>query len=94
MFNYYDTDGSGSLDYKEFTVIITDNDKGGRVEKKNQQFGQGFGYKAQVQAPAGTNTNEILAKVRAKLASRGARGLIGMGKQFKIFDDNNSRSLD
>jgi hypothetical protein len=35
-----------------------------------------------------------LAKVKAKLASRGARGIIGMGKQFKIFDDNNSRSLD
>jgi len=32
--------------------------------------------------------------VRTKLASRGARGIIGMGKQFKIFDDNNSRSLD
>jgi Ca2+-binding EF-hand superfamily protein len=38
--------------------------------------------------------NEVLAKVKAKLASRGARGLIGMGKQFRIFDDNNSRSLD
>jgi len=32
--------------------------------------------------------------VKAKLASRGGRGIIGMGKQFKIFDDNNSRSLD
>jgi len=38
--------------------------------------------------------NELLDKVRAKLASRGARGIIGMGKQFKIFDDDNSRSLD
>lgn len=36
----------------------------------------------------------MLAKLKAKLASRGARGLIGMGKQFKIFDDNNNRSLD
>ena len=43
---------------------------------------------------SGSNINEILAKVSTKLASRGARGLIGMGKQFKIFDDNNSRSLD
>jgi hypothetical protein len=33
-------------------------------------------------------------KVKVKLASRGARGIIGMGKQFKIFDDDNSRSLD
>ena len=38
--------------------------------------------------------NELMAKVKTKLASRGARGIIGMGKQFKIFDDNNNRSLD
>ena len=80
LFNYYDTDGSGALDYKEFTAIIVDNDKTGKPEKKSQQYGQGFGYKTQVQTPSGTNTNEILAKVRTKLASRGARGIIGMGK--------------
>jgi len=38
--------------------------------------------------------NELIAKIKAKLASRGARGIIGMGKQFKIFDDDNSRLLD
>mmetsp|Transcript_22355 Transcript_22355/g.16835 ORF Transcript_22355/g.16835 Transcript_22355/m.16835 type:complete len:204 (-) Transcript_22355:45-656(-) len=31
---------------------------------------------------------------RKKLASRGARGLIGLAKQFKIADDNNSKDLD
>ena len=36
----------------------------------------------------------MIEKVRAKLASRGARGIIGLGKQFRIMDDNNSRSLD
>jgi hypothetical protein len=61
-------------------------------------MGTGIGYKNQVgfanNAGGGSNTNELLAKVRAKLASRGARGIIGLGKQFKIFDDNNNRSLD
>jgi Ca2+-binding EF-hand superfamily protein len=33
-------------------------------------------------------------KLRDKLASRGARGIIGLGKQFRIMDDNNSRTLD
>ena len=47
-----------------------------------------------MQTASGSNTNELFAKVKAKLASRGARGIIGMGKQFKIFDDDNSRSLD
>ena len=32
--------------------------------------------------------------MRNKLATRGARGIIGLGKQFRIMDDNNSRSLD
>ena len=34
LFNYYDTDGSGSLDYKEFTVIITGNDNS-KPERKS-----------------------------------------------------------
>lgn len=55
-------------------------------------YGQGLGSRPQ--AAVGGNANEVIDKVRAKLASRGARGIIGMGKQFKIFDDDNSRSLD
>jgi Ca2+-binding EF-hand superfamily protein len=35
LFKYYDTDGSGSLDYKEFTAIIVDNDTG-KPERKSQ----------------------------------------------------------
>lgn len=36
----------------------------------------------------------MVERLRTKLASRGARGIIGLGKQFRIMDDNNSRSLD
>ena len=32
--------------------------------------------------------------MRTKLASRGARGIIGLAKQFRIMDDNRSMSLD
>jgi Ca2+-binding EF-hand superfamily protein len=35
IFNYYDTDRSGSLDYKEFTAILLDKDSGNNFEKKN-----------------------------------------------------------
>jgi Ca2+-binding EF-hand superfamily protein len=31
---------------------------------------------------------------RSKLAARGARGLMGLAKQFKIADDDNSKDLD
>jgi Ca2+-binding EF-hand superfamily protein len=36
----------------------------------------------------------LVERLRTKLASRGARGIIGLGKQFRIMDDNNSRNLD
>jgi hypothetical protein len=36
----------------------------------------------------------LLEKFREKLMSRGGRGIIGLARQFKIFDDNNSKSLD
>lgn len=35
-----------------------------------------------------------IEKLRQRLASRGARGFIGMQKQFKIMDDNNSGTID
>lgn len=36
----------------------------------------------------------MIERLRTKLATRGARGIIGLAKQFRIMDDNNSRSLD
>jgi len=38
--------------------------------------------------------NELLKMFRAKLAQRGARGIIGLGRVFSVMDDNKSQSLD
>lgn len=38
--------------------------------------------------------NSAIDKFRAKLLSRGARGIIGISRQFKIFDDDNSKTID
>ena len=44
---------------------------------------------------AGQNDGDALVeKLRAKLATRGARGIIGLGRNFRIMDDNHSMSLD
>jgi Ca2+-binding EF-hand superfamily protein len=40
------------------------------------------------------NDDELTTAFRQKLASRGARGLLGMQRVFKIMDDNNSGTLD
>ena len=38
--------------------------------------------------------NELIEKMRAMLAARGARGMIGLQRIFKIMDDNRSGTLD
>ena len=40
------------------------------------------------------NDDELTTVFRQKLAARGARGLLGMQRIFKIMDDNNSGTLD
>lgn len=36
----------------------------------------------------------IIDLLRKKIATRGARGIIGLGKLFKIMDDNRTGTLD
>ena len=40
------------------------------------------------------NDKQVVEQFRTKLAARGARGIVGLGKQFRIADDDNSRDLD
>jgi calcyphosin len=37
---------------------------------------------------------QLMDHIRSRIAARGARGLSGLGKKFKIADDNGSGSLD
>jgi Ca2+-binding EF-hand superfamily protein len=41
-----------------------------------------------------SNEHPVLEKFRQKLMSRGGRGIIGLSRQFKIFDDNNNKTLE
>ncbi len=90
IFAHYDLDRSGALDYKEFTGMVI-QDKTNPMAK-TATYGGGYGAKAPPKEAG--NAGELFQKLKAKLATRGARGMIGLGKQFRIFDDNNSRSLD
>jgi Ca2+-binding EF-hand superfamily protein len=40
------------------------------------------------------NDQELLEQVRNKIVSRGARGINGIKRVFKIMDDNDSKTLD
>ena len=43
---------------------------------------------------ATANEKELIAHIREKIAARGARGIQGIGRKFKIADDNGNHSLD
>ena len=81
LFRYYDTDKSGALDYKEFSAIIT-----GQSGPKSPQKSIPLSVRQEGEA--------AILKLRDRLASRGGKGIIGLARQFKIMDDDNSKELD
>ena len=76
LYNIYDKDQSGTLDYREFASEVFGRDVGGTPAR-----GRASG-------------EDLLQRLRDKLKTRGARGIIGLAKQFRIMDDNHSLSLD
>jgi calcyphosin len=40
------------------------------------------------------SNSELVLKLREKLAARGARGIIGLQRVFKILDDNGNGTLE
>lgn len=44
--------------------------------------------------PANANEAKILEHIQTRIAARGARGLAGIARKFKIADDNDSKTLD
>lgn len=79
LFAVYDLDGSGALDYQEFAGALFDGDNAKRPSTTT-------GY--------GQNPEQLADAMKAKLATRGAKGLIGLARQFKIMDDDNSKNLN
>lgn len=43
---------------------------------------------------SGSTRNELLERFRDKMRQRGARGILGLKRIFKIMDDDNSGYLD
>lgn len=55
-----------------------------------------FGHTVNAATPtkSSASPDDLLSRLRNKLKTRGARGIVGLSKQFRIMDDNNSMSLD
>ena len=73
---------------------IYDADKSGALDYKEFTGGV-FGRPVTAVASRQSNDPEALAmQLRNKLGSRGARGVIGLQRQFRIMDDDGSKSLN
>lgn len=78
------------IDSKEFSAVIFGRSASRpgtavRAESPQRPGGGTLGW---------AHLDELVQKLRDKLATRGARGIIGLARQFKIMDDNRSQSLD
>jgi Ca2+-binding EF-hand superfamily protein len=92
LFEAYDENKNGSLDYKEFTkVLFNDDDSGDEKPTKKKAKNDGEG---QDEVNYQLRDSKVMDKFREKILSRGGKGILGLARQFKIFDDNNSGTLD
>lgn len=95
VFNKYDISGDGELDFKEFSIIFSQNDSGSTmpdngaqkvqvdpyIEEKNRQIKENLEHRK--------DTPMALLKLfRDKLRARGPRGMIGLQRIFKMMDDD------
>jgi Ca2+-binding EF-hand superfamily protein len=78
---------------RDMLFSLYDLDGSGAIAYK--EFASAIFNKQAPSASRAVRSPEELAEVlRNKLVTRGARGFIGLQRQFRIMDDNNSRSLD
>jgi len=80
LFKIYDVSNDGVIQYKEFTSVVL-----GRTVPQSARKGGN---------QAGNSSDALMDRLRQKLKSRGAHGMIGLQRNFKIMDDNHSLSLD
>jgi Ca2+-binding EF-hand superfamily protein len=114
LFNIYDVDGSGALDYKEFSSAVfggpTQVAAPSRPATAQSQASAASIPRAKLtsnifNAPETAKTEngvldlnaneaQLLEHIRKRIAARGARGISGISRKFKIADDNGNKTLD
>jgi Ca2+-binding EF-hand superfamily protein len=78
IFNIYDVNQNGDLDYNEFASIVTGRSQvSGATPRASQQ-----------------SSEQLMQRIKQKMKGRGIHGIIGLARNFKIMDDNHSMTLD
>ena len=95
LFDHYDVNRNGIIDYSEFSSKLWSS----QPQRQNRFDVPSNVTERHFSPTKGTSTlgypkmDDIANRLRSILKSRGARGIIGLGRNFRIIDDNRSRSL-
>jgi Ca2+-binding EF-hand superfamily protein len=87
LFDFYDLDQDGKVDYKEFAGMVFGNASSTTRQMSPQKGGNKW-------AGDSDDMSKTVDKLKAKLASRGPGGILGLGIQFRIADKDKNRKLD
>lgn len=82
LFNKYDANGNGKLDYEEFANFFARKGSG-----NNPNVNPVFGLSREP-------PNQVLDKIKEVLKARGAHGIRGLGLVFRRMDNSRDRKMD
>ena len=97
IFDYYDSNKNGDIDYIEFSDAFLQNRE--PPTRPARFVAEPVNVRAYSPGRSVTTTgfptmDKLIDTLRTRLTARGARGIIGLGRAFRIMDDNGSRTLE
>jgi Ca2+-binding EF-hand superfamily protein len=104
LFEIYDADQSGELDYKEFSCILFGgtNRSPVKVSKKiddspqlqQQQQQKSIESKQAIPGPDNPAVAQSLQTLKDTLKRRGTIGIVDFARMFRVIDDNNNKRIE
>ena len=93
VFKRVDQNGDGHMDYKEFTTLFFQDEVQSSPASVDPYIQEKARQMAASRAAQRDAPEALLSLFRDKLKARGAKGLIGLQRLFKIMDDDGSQTL-